>query len=340
MSDIAFHDRFFKSTLGRPDRLGKVLKAFLPADISASLDPGSLVSLATESVSEGLDSSLMDLAFSANFGGQDARIHLIVEHKSSPDPRTHFQINRYLAELWIRELKEGREPRPLLPILFYHGVSPWSLPSRLSDLLNPPPELLAVTPDFLLPLIDLRRVEDGEIRRRVDDVEAVLALFSLKHIFDGLETLVRLLLREVWERKAPHVILKPEMNYMAGVYGIIDSKEMKRIVDPIAKEVGMAQDIVDTWLDESLQLGLQQGLEKGLQQGLEKGLQQGLEKGLQQGLEKGLQQGLQQGIQKIQIQTIERLLARGGFSLEEIASLVNVDLSRVREVAEKINNGT
>ncbi len=91
----------------------------------------------------------------------------------------------------------------------------------------------------------------------------------------------------------------------------------------------MAKDIVDTWLDESFQQGLQQGLEKGLQQGL----QQGLERGLQQGLQQGLEKGLQQGIQTIQIQTIERLLARGGFSLEEIAFLVDGEISLVREVS-------
>ena len=68
----------------------------------------------------------------------------------------------------------------------------------------------------------------------------------------------------------------------------------------------MAQDIVDTWLLESLQ--------------------------------QGLQKGIQQGIQKNQTQTIQRLLQRGRFSLEEIASLVNTDLARVREVAETINN--
>ena len=332
MHDIALHDRFFKSTLGRPDRLGKVLKAFLPTNISASLDPGSLVPLGTESVGEGLDSSLMDLAFSARFGDQEARIHLIVEHKSSPDPRTHFQIARYLCGLWIRELKEGLQPRPLLPILFYHGVVPWTLPSRLTEVLRPPSELLAVTPNFVLPLIDLRRVDDEEIRHHVDDLEAVLALLSLKHIFDGVETLVRLLLREIWERKAPHAILKPEMNYMAGVYKITNSQEMKQIVDPIAREVGMAQDIVETWLDEYLQQGLQKGLEQGLQQGLEKGLEQGL----QQGLEKGFQQGARLKEEQV----IRTLLKKKTFSFEEIASLVGVELSRVREVAESPERGS
>lgn len=185
MNAIALHDRFFKATLGRPDRLGKVLKALLPEKFSGPLDPGSLAPLATESVGEALGASFMDLAFSARFGDQEAWIHVIVEHKSTPDPRAHFQIIHYLSGLWIRELKEGREPCPTLPILVYHGLVPWRFPSRLSDLLRPPVELLEVTPDFVLPVLDLRRVEDEEIRRRVDDVEAVLALLSLKHIFDG-----------------------------------------------------------------------------------------------------------------------------------------------------------
>ncbi len=302
MNDVAIHDRFFKSTLGRPDRMGKVLKAFLPGEIATALDPESLVSLPTESVGEGLDASLMDLAFSARFGGRETRIHLIVEHKSTPDDGVHFQIAHYLCGLWVRERKEKRPLRPLLPILFYHGERPWPLPGRLSDVLKPPPELLAVTPEFLLPVIDLRRIEDEEIRSRFDDVEAVLALLSLKHIFDGIEHCVRLLLREIWERKAPYGILKPEMDYLGSMHGIHSPLEMKRILDPITKEVGMAQSLVDSWMEEWLQ--------------------------------QGIQQGIQQGVRQNQEQVIRRLLERGGFSHEEIASLVNVDIVRVREIAK------
>jgi hypothetical protein len=104
------------------------------------------------------------------------------------------------------------------------------------------------------------------------------------------------------------------MNYMAGVYKITNSQEMKQIVDPIAGEVGMAQNIVETWLDEYLQQGLQKGLEQGLKQGLEK--------------------GFQQGARLKEEQVIRTLLKQGTFSPEEIASLVGVELSRVREVAE------
>ena len=320
MNDISLHDRFFKSTLGRPDRLGAVLKAFLPVEISSSLDAGSLVPLTTESVGEGLDVSLMDLAFSARFGGQEARIHLIVEHKSAPDEGVHFQIAHYLCGLWVREKKERRPLLPLLPVLFYHGKRPWTLPSRLSDVLKPPSELLSATPDFSLPVIDLHRIEDEEIRTQFDDVGAVLALLSLKHIFDNVEKCARLLLQEVWERKAPYDILKPEIDYMGGVYGITNAQEMKRILDPIVKEVGMAQSIVDTWMEQWRQEGIQEGRQEGIQEGIQK----------------GRQEGIQQGIQQNQQQTIQRMLQRGGFSLEEVAALANVDLARVREIAESL----
>ena len=86
----------------------------------------------------------------------------------------------------------------------------------------------------------------------------------------------------------------------------------------------MAQDIVDRWLDESLQQGLQQGIQQGLQQGIQQ----------------GLQKGLQQGIQQEKDQLVRRLLDRGTFSEEEIASLADVDLARVREIAGSSGKGS
>jgi hypothetical protein len=77
---------------------------------------------------------------------------------------------------------------------------------------------------------------------------------------------------------------------------------MKQILDTIAGEVGMAQSIVDTWMEEWLQQGIQQGVQQGAR--------------------------LKEG------QIIRQLLNRGTFSPEEIASLVNVDIARVREIAE------
>ena len=89
---------------------------------------------------------------------------------------------------------------------------------------------------------------------------------------------------------------------------------MKQILDTIAGEVGMAQSIVDTWMEEWLQQGIQQGVQQGVQQ--------------------GIQQGVQEGARLKEGQIIRQLLKRGTFSPEEIAALMNVDIARVREIAE------
>ena len=102
--------------------------------------------------------------------------------------------------------------------------------------------------------------------------------------------------------------LDPESDDIGGVHGVHGPQEMKRVLDPIAREVGMAQSIVDTWMEEWLQQGVQQGIQQGVQQEKEQGVQ--------------------------------RLLRRGGFSHEEIASLMNVEVARVQKIAESVAKGS
>ena len=51
-----------------------------------------------------------------------------------------------------------------------------------------------------------------------------------------------------------------------------------------------------------------------------------------QGIEKGLAQGIEQGRQE----DIEKLLVKGALSPEKIASIVEVDLACVEEIARKV----
>ena len=67
-------------------------------------------------------------------------------------------------------------------------------------------------------------------------------------------------------------------------------------------------------------------------QGIEKGIEQGIEKGRQEGLQEGLQKGLQKGRQE----DIEKLLVKGALSPEKIASILEVDLAWVEEIARKV----
>ncbi len=162
MNDVAIHDRFFKSTLGVPERLGSVLRAFLPPALGDRIEPDSLVPLPTESMGEALSPSFMDLAFAARLKDTGTfHIHLVLEHKSSPDPRIHYQLAHYLTGLWVRQIRADQEPLPILPVLFYHGKAPWTLPERLSGILLPPTILAPSCPDFSLSIIDVASSTTG-----------------------------------------------------------------------------------------------------------------------------------------------------------------------------------
>ena len=77
-----------------------------------------------------------------------------------------------------------------------------------------------------------------------------------------------------------------------------------------------------------LDLLKEQGFQKGFQQGFEEGFQEGF----QQGFEEGRQEVRQEGRQK----NIEKLLSKGILSPGEIASVLEVDLAWVEEIARKI----
>ena len=150
------------------------------------------------------------------------------------------------------------------------------------------------SPDFSLVVIDAGRIEDRDIRDRVEDMNGVLAL---KYIFGDPETCLRILVREIRARKASCDILKPELDYISSYRGITRSEELRALLDPIIVEEGMPANIVDTWMEE------------------------------------WIQKGIEQGIQKEQILVVRNLLEQGILTPEQIAAAVGVEPSRVREIA-------
>ncbi len=74
----------------------------------------------------------------------------------------------------------------------------------------------------------------------------------------------------------------------------------------------------------------------------EEGFQEGFQKGFQEGFQEGLQEARQKGFQEAQDKDITRLLQHTSLSPQEIASILEVDLSRVLSLADSnssVRNG-
>ena len=83
---------------------------------------------------------------------------------------------------------------------------------------------------------------------------------------------------------------------------------------------------------------LRRGEQKGMERGLKRGMEKGLERGLQQGIQQGIQKGIQQGILKGEHNTLKRIVEnqkKKGKSLEEIADMLDLEVSEVRNLAEE-----
>lgn len=66
-------------------------------------------------------------------------------------------------------------------------------------------------------------------------------------------------------------------------------------------------------------------------------IEEGLQKGLQKGLREGLQKGLQEGLQKGQRDAVVKLLEKEVLTPDQIASALDLDLSRILEIQEGID---
>ena len=57
---------------------------------------------------------------------------------------------------------------------------------------------------------------------------------------------------------------------------------------------------------------------------------------IEEGIEKGIEKGIEQGIEKEKNIVVGNLLRQGLLTEDQIAAVVGVDLSRVREIRERI----
>ena len=120
------HDALFRALVSNPARAGALLTEYLPREVAGLLDPDTPPEAMEGSfVDADAARTQCDALFRVRLGtGHDARIYVLLEHKSSVDAATPLQILKYMVNIWLREIEGGtardRLP-PIIPLLFYHG---------------------------------------------------------------------------------------------------------------------------------------------------------------------------------------------------------------------------
>ena len=185
------HDNLFRALVADTRRAGALLAGHLPADVAARLDPNIPPEhLEGTFIDDAGKKTQCDALFRVRLReGGEARVYLVLEHKSAVDPGTPLQLVRYVLNVLAREIESRRSKASALPlvipVVFYHGTGSWSVPLSVRDMIAAPEGLEGYADRFgEYVLRDLGGMEPGELS---DDPAVLAALLALGRMGGGLK---------------------------------------------------------------------------------------------------------------------------------------------------------
>jgi predicted transposase/invertase (TIGR01784 family) len=163
------HDRFFKTIMADENNVRLFVKEFLPHDISKEITLEKMKLLPTEKLRR-YRKYHMDLAVECEIGQKKGQLYFIFEHKSYPNRKVLLQILGYMYALWDEQERTSKPLTPIIPVVIYHGMHPWNIPTAfLSQFEGLKEPIKRYMPEFEYALVDLTTLSDEEIRKRAKD---------------------------------------------------------------------------------------------------------------------------------------------------------------------------
>jgi len=309
-----------KNSLADPVILGSFLERFVPPGL-APLLAGSTIRFC-DSEAEGIRRTRRHFDLVVEIVGDDGsfRVQIIVEHKSWRDPGSLFQILEYKVALWSRQRRQGRPLTPVLPILFYHGETPWGLSGSFQGISGFSEEFRSVCADFSPVIVDTASEDESDLLDGVASLKTALFLVAMKYARDRerMERAIRRVLEERFHGEVmdpDSVFLVDMLNFYSSVFEVDDRSELEQVFGSFfGKEAAMTA--VDKIRQEGIDLGIEKGIDLGIDLGIEKGI------------------GL--GIEKTREDFVKKLLEKGTMSPEEISRTFDLDLLWVKELSGRL----
>ena len=260
------HDALFRPLLSDPGDAAVLLREQLPTEIAGLMsdDPPRL--LDGHFVDAHLRNSTGDCLFSVTLRtGRPAFLYVLLEHKSTPDPRTPLQVLGYMVRIWERHVREhpgdaSRLP-PILPLVLYHGQAPWRVPTSLLDSLDLDDDLHPVVRDFRYTVRDLGRMAPESLSA-APHVRAVLMALRIGTGDDApLDRLVEIVAALPDNTLLERQVIRYILHVVARLTGA-DWHQVAVRAKP-QREDAMVSLAAQEWMAQGRQQGLEQGLEQG-----------------------------------------------------------------------------
>jgi predicted transposase/invertase (TIGR01784 family) len=318
------HDKFVKEMFADKGMAVAFLDAFLPADVRVLLKLEEMTYVKDSFVTDELREIFSDVIMQCPTTSSTAEpvlITILIEHKSYPDKWVNLQILGYLAQAYLRQIRNKQPFHPIIPVIYYQGQQPWT-PQSIRELASDFPDpLLPYLPDFQAVCVTLMSLNQNNL----DFLRHQLLISSMlaqRHRFDPIrlrEDLIRIL-----KTFPPHEkygnLMKSIVVYVLAVSEVTEEEivsAIQQLPTPLKSNVMTTYDLITT-------RARKEGFEKGIETGIEKGIAKGIEKGIEKGKIEGKLEGKIEG----KIETILNAHVKG----LDLALIANITAMSEEEV--------
>ena len=269
-------DPLFRVLFTNRKRAGDIMSEHLPEAIAKRL-VGDPQLIDGSFVDEALRGSHADRLFEVRLtGDKQLLVYVLLEHKSTPDSKTPFQIARYMLNIWERYAnnhpdRKNRLPA-ILPLVFYHGQPRWNVPLSVFDMIADDADLRPYTRSLAYMLRDLGAMSPEQMSS-MPDIRAVFQALNI-HPQNGIEfeRLINLLARLGDETDLEIAVL----HYMVRVKSITHDtlRSALQQAKPERWENLMGT-IAETWIEQGKAVGITEGKAVGITEGKAIGITEG-----------------------------------------------------------------
>ena len=302
---MGHHDLFFKKVFSIRESAVDFVRHILPAAMQEEIDYDSIAFEKDSHVDSELSEYFSDTVYSCSFHDTDIKIALLFEHKSTPEGDLPFQLHRYMANLWRNSALQKKPRVPVIPIVVYHGKENWKPGSLSSRFKNLPESVKAFVPDFEYIFVNLATWSNDFIKESLYlSVPLKVGMLIMKNIYD----------QDVLERHLSE-FLEPGRCFFETQDGL---SFLQAVITYLFKVTDMAA----TVLVESISCVTAKGGELAMTTA---------EKLKQEGRMEGRMEGRAEGSYAV-IRSLVHNAHEQGFSNEDIAQLMNLDLDSVKKI--------
>jgi predicted transposase/invertase (TIGR01784 family) len=195
------HDKFFREVLSERENAIDFVKGVFPKNLKDLIDFDTFEYESTSYVNGTLKEYFSDVVYNCKLKDTQIKVSLLFEHKSYHVAEPHFQLLRYMIEIWEHQRKQRIDPVPVIPVIFYHHEATWKMRSMTEFFGEIPPEIKPFIPHFEYLLVDVTRYSDDEVENSLfRQKQLVFMAGVMKHILgdDHLDEY----LRHLWLKEA------------------------------------------------------------------------------------------------------------------------------------------